>query len=902
MHHPAHGASVTRFADIEILRYTIPGFEALPLERKLFVYHLSQAALAGRDIAFDQNGRHSLRLRALLEGIYRHYSGERTTADFRGLEEYLFRLWFSSGIHHHYGSEKFEPHFSRSFLTEALNEVQEETGQLLRFRGKELTELLELIFDPAIAPKRTVQTGAEDLLAASSANFYAPGIKQSEAERFYREAYAELSEREAAAPPSLGLNSRLSRTEDGRLYEEVYRVGGLYGSALEHISGHLKSALAYCESEEQRQSILHLLQYYKTGELSAYNDYCITWVSDTAPQVDFINGFTEVYTDPLGMKGMWESLVHIRHEEASKRTAKICQEAGWFEAHAPIDPRFRKESPRGVSATVVSVAMLAGDSYPATPIGINLPNADWIRAEYGSKSVTIENIHSAYEIASEHSGLTEAFVHDAETLALLKRYEGTTEQLHTDLHECLGHGSGRLLEGVSPEALGAYHSTLEEARADLFALYYMADEHLIELGLLPDGEAYKACYYRYLLNGLITQLVRIRPGHQLEEAHMRNRALIARYVLERGEAIGALSLEGLELRIHDYAALRPIIAELLAEVQRIKSEGDQPAGRALVERYAVEVEPTMHAEILKRYAQLDIAPYKGFVNPRLELVYDAEGGISDVRAHYDEGYAEQMLRYSEEYSTLTEDPVGAYELQQPEPSDATLALAKELRGQLRHAMDGQVASSMRSKGLYYGINFGITLDHILRLSARLPQDAALARYILSRDVRELKIIGQLIYPVEALSYEEASTLGRTTFANPELRDYLAKHLFDRHPEAPYWALDWILTPRAQRWEDLLPLGFTILARQFTRGFAISSEAQRRLLLTETLELLSDEELPYPTPLQRAALLMLKRWGRSDEALRTELLASEALSRWAESSSAVQREFADDLRFELESFS
>ena len=897
----AHGASVTRFADVEILRYEIPGFETLPLERKLFVYHLSEAALAGRDITFDQNGRYGLRLRALFEGIYLGYEGDRTSVDFRGVEEYLFRLWFSSGIHHHYGSEKFEPHFSEAYLRSCIEELQRSKGQLLRFRGRELDELLAVVFDPELEPRRTVQSGEGDLVQASSANFYAPDVTQAEAEAFYRAAYDYLTEEERQEPPSLGLNSRLAKTEDGQLYEEVYKQDGLYGEALSQIISHLKAAVAYAESEAQRKTILSLIEYYKKGDLEEYNRYSIHWVGDTEPVVDFINGFTEVYTDPLGMKGMWESLVHIRDEKASERTAKICSEAAWFEAHAPIDARFKKENPRGVSATVVSVAMLAGDSYPATPIGINLPNADWIRATYGSKSVTIDNIHEAYRLAARHSGMDAAFVPDSATRALLEKYEEVTEHLHTDLHECLGHGSGKLLDGVSPDALGAYHSTLEEARADLFALYYMADERLVELGLLPDTEAYKACYYRYLLNGLITQLVRIRPGHVLEEAHMRNRALIARYVLECAAASGAAELRGLELIVHDYAALRPIIAELLAEVQRIKSEGDQPAGRALVERYAIDVDSELHAEVLRRYATLNIAPYKGFVNPRLELVYDAEGGITDVRASYIEGYAEQMLRYSREYATLPEDPTTAEQVRHPEPSDATLEAAKALRGSLRHAMDGQVASSMRSKGLYYGINFGLTLDYILRLAEKQPKSADLARYILSRDVRELKIIGQLIYPEEAVTYEVATQLALSSFSNPELRDYLAKHFFDRIPEAPYWALDWIFTDHSQRWGDLLPVAFTILARWLSQGFRIEHEAHRKRLLSEVLEILSDSEVPFPTPLQRTALLMLKRWGRSDEELRSEVLASPLLKAWTEGEAPVQREFADDLTFEFEEF-
>lgn len=893
-----HGSSVLRFADLEILRYTIPGFEDLPLERKLLIYHLSEAALHGRDITFDQNGRYSLRLRQLFEGLFAHYSGDRECAEFQALVTYLRRLWFSSGIHHHYGSEKFEPDFSEAYLREAIRSTQVSTGRLLHLQGAELDELCRVIFAPEVQPKRTVQSGEGDLVLSSSANFYAEGVTQDEAESYYREAYEELTAEQQQTPPALGLNSRLSKTLDGRLYEEVYSTRGLYAEALEKVCGELELAKAYAESDAQRSCIDSLIRYYRTGDLEAYNRYCIDWVGDTKPQVDFINGFTEVYTDPLGTKGMWESLVHIKDLTASERTSKLCAEAAWFEQHAPIDDRFKKQNPRGVTATVVSVAMLAGDSYPATPIGINLPNADWIRATYGSKSVTIDNIHEAYRLAAQHSGMDEAFIPSAEVRQLLKRYEGETEHLHTDLHECLGHGSGQLLPGVSPDALGAYHSTLEEARADLFALYYMADEKLVSMGLLPDNEAYKACYYRYLLNGLVTQLVRIRPGHNLEEAHMRNRALIARYTLERGQAIGAVELRGLELVIHDYAALRPIIGELLAEIQRIKSEGDQSAGRALIERYAISVDAEMHREILERYERLDIAPYKGFVNPRLELVMES-GKPVNVIAHYDEGYDEQMLRYSRDYAHLPLDPSLDYLMNHPEPSDSTLLKAKELRSSLRHAMDGQVAASMRAKGAHYAINFGITLDHLQRLGGKYDRDQDLARYIMSRDVRELQILGGMLYPAEALSFAEATSLGEHVCGNVELRDYLAKHLFDRVDSAPYWAMDWVLSPETSRGTDLRPLAYTVLARHVGRGFALSEAAGHTQLVSRLISDLEAGEADYPTPVQQSALLLLKRWAGRDRRLTEELLRSAILEKWSASSSALQREFADDLRFEFE---
>lgn len=893
-----NGAHVLRFADIEILRYEITGFEALPLERKLLVYHLSEAALSGRDIIFDQNGVYNLRLRNLLEGIYRHYSGDRQSVDFLALEEYLYRLWFSSGIHHHYGSEKFEPAFSESFLRGAIAEIQIGSAELLEFTSIELDELSRVIFCPELEARRTQQSGQEDLLLASSVNFYAPGISQQEAEEYY-----EAQERgadEPESPDSYGLNSRLARTNDGRLYEETYRIGGLYGAALERISTHLKAALAYTDTPEQREAILALLEYYKTGDLGAYNRFCILWVQDTSVEVDFINGFTETYSDPIGLKGSWEGLVHLRHRQASERSERMCREAGWFERNAPIDERFKKPEPKGVSASVVTVAMLAGDSYPATPIGINLPNADWIRARYGSKSVTIDNIHRAYHYASKHSGMDELFVPDVSVRAMLERYEEYTEQLHTDLHECLGHGSGQLLPGVSPDALGAYGSTIEEARADLFALYYIADAKMVELGLLPDREAYKACYYRYLLNGLVTQLVRIRPGHELEEAHMRNRALIAYYVLARAAENKHIELRGIELIIHDYEEVRRSIASLLGEVQRIKSEGDYEAARSLVEGYGIKVMPHIHEEVLRRYATLDLAPYRGFVNPRLELIFE-DGGIVDVVADYREGYAEQMLRYSQEYGTLGLNPTELQGMAQSEPTAETLELAKRLRGRLREGMDGVVSSSMRDKGLHYGINFGLTQEHLQRLASSLPKDLDLATYLMSRDVRELKLIAQIIMPEEAMTFERASYLASVSFSKAELRDCLAKSLFDRCPAAPQWAMAWIFkTSDGGLYSDLVPLGYIILARHLTRGYHIEHKSWRTRLMRSALESLRGRDEDEGLSAEReAALLLLRRWATRDSEARAETL--EALERegWQRSQDAVLREIAEVLLFDLE---
>lgn len=891
------GASVLRFADIEILRYHVDGFEALPLERKLLIYHLSEATLSGRDIIWDQHSAYGLRVRHILETVLTHGQDYWQGIGWNEFETYIYKVWFSSGLHHHYGSDKFVPEFERSQLEKVINALQKEQCLLLEYDATELADILDEVFDPRRSPKRTEQSGEGDLIEASSVNFYAHGIKQTEVEAFYKAQAEGLNGETRLSPPSLGLNSRLGRTDDGKLFEQPYHIGGLYGEALARITTHLQAALAYSDTEAQRLALMALIEYYKTGDLEQYNRFCILWVQDTEVTVDFINGFTETYTDPLGLKGSWEGLVHIRNHRASERTERICAHAEWFERHAPIDERFKKAKPTGVSATVVTVAMLGGDSYPATPIGINLPNADWIRAQHGSKSVTIDNIHEAYRIASQHSGMDEVFIPNTEVRAMLKHYEGVTEELHTDLHECLGHGSGQLLPGVSGEALGPYASTIEEARADLFALYYMADDKLIELGLLPDNQAYKACYYRYILAGAITQLVRIRPGAQLEEAHMRNRALIARYALERGQEEGTLELKGLELNIHDYQALRGYFADLLGEIQRIKSEGDIVKAKALVEQYAIEINRTLHTEILERYAKLNVAPYRGFVNPRLCLVWDKEGGIIDVAVDYTEGYAEQMLRYSREYGTLPLVPTSEQALRQPLPTSDTEALAKELRTGLRTAMDGVVSSLMRNNGLHYGINFGLTLEHVQRKASTLPQSEDLARYLLSRDVRELRLIGQIIYPAERLDFAKATYLSSTSFANPELRDCLCKYLFDRVPSAKQWALAWLFAPEI--YADLAPIAYIILARAFTLGYQLEIPAQRARLYSLAMSTLDAHELEHITPLHTMALLMLRRWLKTDEVIASELTNDERLTAWEQSKKPILSEFASTLRFELE---
>lgn len=891
-----NGQAVCRFADIQILRYSVDHFDKLPLERKLFIYHLTESCLWGRDIIFDQNGSHSLRIRHLLEAVYQHYSGRKEGADWEALRTYLYRIWFSSGIHHHYGSDKFRPAFSEEYLRTLIADVQERTSQLLWLDEATIEEILLVIFDPNIQAKRTQQSGEQDLVQTSSINFYDPRITQQEASSFYAQQAEHADEIARQSPPSYGLNSRLAITSDGTLYEQRYHIGGLYSEAIQHISEHLKAALAYVETDLQRESILALLEYYKTGDLQAYNRYCTLWVQDTKAEVDFINGFTEVYADPLGLKGSWEGLVHIRNQEASKRTELISQHAKWFEEHAPIDERFKKPNPVGISATVVDVLMLAGDSYPATPIGINLPNADWIRAEYGSKSVTIENIHRAYAIASQGNGMDDAFIQDEAIKDLLKRYDSLTNELHTDLHECLGHGSGQLLPGVSPDALGPYASTIEETRADLFALYYMADPKLLELGLLPDADAYKACYYRYLLNGLVTQLVRIPLGSEIEEAHMRNRALIARYILERGQACGTLSLSGIHLTITDYPTLRGYIADLLAEVQRIKSEGDLEAARKLVETYAISIDQELHAQVLETYEQLDIAPYRGFVNPHAVLRLDDLGQL-DVQLSYDESYEEQMLRYSQDYSCLPLAPSKLYESLHPQPSKAVMSTAKGIRNALRLSMDGFISNNMRQKGLHYGINFGLTLEYIERQAKTLPQDKELADYLISREVRELKLIAHHIYPADALDFTLATSLASRSFSNPELRDCIAKHLFDRVPNAPRWAMAWVLD-RSGKYLDIAVLGYIILARWISKGYQITSSVHRDELLSSALNILSKES-EYISDVQRSALLFLKRWGRFHPDAKEHIRSSTQYQQLADSPQAIQQEFYHDINFELD---
>ena len=630
-----------RFADIQMLRYRLDGFEALTLRQKLYIYYLAKATLCGRDITTDQFGRYNLRIRKVLEAIYERYEGDRTTEEYKALETYLKRVWFSNGIHHHYGCEKFVPAFTEEYFRQVVD--------CCGCEDENIDELCKVIFDPTIQPKRVNQKAGDDLVQTSACNYY-EGVTQQEAENFYEA----MRDENDPMPISYGLNSTLRKTADGMLKEDVWHEGGLYGDAIKHIAYWLEKAAEVAENELQVKIIGMLVDYYRTGDLSKFDAYSIEWLNEHEGRIDFINGFIEVYGDPLGMKASWEGIVTYKDMVATQRTQTISKNAQWFEDHSPVDPRFRKPQVVGVTANVVCSAMLGGDEYPSTAIGINLPNADWIRARYGSKSITIGNLTHAYNQAAKGNGFLQEFVADEATRAMIEKYGDVCDDLHTDLHECLGHGSGQLLAGVSADALGSYGSTIEEARADLFGLYYIADAKLVELGLLPDTEAYKSQYYTYMMNGLLTQLTRIQPGNEIEEAHMRNRALIARWTLEHYPSAVRLVKheEKTYVEVSDYEQLREAFAKLLAEIQRIKSEGDFEAAKQLVERYAIHVEPKLHEELLARYKSLGIAPYKGFLNPKMELVSDSEGNATDVRLDYTEAYDEQMLRYSKEYGYL----------------------------------------------------------------------------------------------------------------------------------------------------------------------------------------------------------------------------------------------------------
>lgn len=644
--------TVEQFADLQILRYRVPGFEQLSLRQKQLIYYLSEAALEGRDILFDQNGKYNLQIRRLLEAVYTHFQGDRTSESFRALEVYLKRVWFSNGIHHHYACDKFVPGFTAAYLEEVIQSLPAEVLPLAEGETCQAMcdKLFPVIFDPAVMPKRVNQADGEDLVQTSAANYY-EGVTQQEAEAFY----AAQKKADDPEPVMYGMNSRLVK-KDGRIYEQVWKVGGMYSAAIEKIIVWLEKAETVAENEAQREVIRLLIEFYRSGDLKVFDAYSIAWLKDTGSQVDFVNGFIESYGDPLGMKASWESIVNFKDMEATHRTETISSNAQWFEDHSPVDARFKKEEVKGVSAKVITAAILAGDLYPSTAIGINLPNSNWIRSVHGSKSVTIGNLTDAYNKAARGNGFREEFVYSDVERELLEKYADITDDLHTDLHECLGHGSGKLLPGVDPDALKAHGSTIEEARADLFGLYYLPDAKMVELGLVPDAEAYKAECYSYMMNGLMTQLVRIEPGCTVEEAHMRNRQLIARWALEHGKdekVVEMVVREGKTyVRINDYAKLRTLFGKLLAEIQRIKSEGDYEAARQLVETYGVQVDPVLHAEVLQRYRSLHLAPYKGFLNPVYTPQTDADGNIVDVQISYAEGYAEQMLRYSRDYSNL----------------------------------------------------------------------------------------------------------------------------------------------------------------------------------------------------------------------------------------------------------
>lgn len=634
--------NVESFADVQIIRYKVDGFDELSLKQKTFIYYLNEAALWGRDILFDQNGRYNLEIRRMLEDFYQNYKGDREDKNFKGVEEYLKRVWFSNGIHHHYGSDKFVPKFERQWFVE---------------QTKCSEEIAEVIFNPEVMAKKISLAEGVDLLLASACNYY-QGVTQEEAEAFYAEMKAKGDQ---AKPVMYGMNSTLVKGKDGKIYEDVWKVGGKYGQAISKIVENLKLARPYAEDAKQQQVIDLLISFYETGDLKTFDEYSIAWVENTEPNVDFVNGFIESYGDPLGMKASWESIVNFKDIEATKRAEQLSINAQWFEDNSPVAKEFKKEKVKGVSAKVISASILGGDLFPSTAIGINLPNSNWVRAEHGSKSVTIANLTEAYAQASNGSGMLEEFAFGKEEIEIIKKYGQFTDDLHTDLHECLGHGSGKLLPGVDPEALKAYGSTIEEARADLFALYYLADAKLVELGLLPDAEAYKASYISQMQNGLLTQVVRIKLGDQIEESHMRDRALIARWAFEKGKGAAKGGKDVIEMvkregetfvKINDYEMLRNLFGQLLAEIQRIKSTGDYNAARDLVENYAVKIDPTLHKEILDRYQKLNIAPYKGFVNPVYTAVKDSKGNITDVKVSYEEGYSEQMLRYSKDYSPL----------------------------------------------------------------------------------------------------------------------------------------------------------------------------------------------------------------------------------------------------------
>ena len=770
-----------RFADLQLLRYEVPGFTSLPLRQKLLIYYLAEAALLGRDILWDQNCSCGLQLRQTLEAIYVNYDGPKDCVEWQAFAIYMKRVWFSNGIHHHYSCQKFVPDFSREFF---LHEAKRLDASVFSLRPGEtadqmLEKMADIIFCPDVMPRRVNTTDGEDLLLTSSCNYYNESITQAEAEAFY----ADLKQKaDPCRPPMLGMNSRLERAADGTLFENVWRSGGLYGEAIDRICNALMHARTYAENERQKAVMDKLVSFYRSGDLQTFDEYNILWVQETESEVDFTNGFIEVYGDPLGLKASWEGYVNIIDHEATRRAKALSDNAQWFEDHSPVDPRFRKKECRGVSARVISAAMLGGDLYPASAIGINLPNSNWIRAEHGSKSVTIANLTCAYNKAAKGSGMRQEFVIDEATCQLLDKYGDVCDDLHTDLHECLGHGSGQLLPGVDADALRAYGSTIEEARADLFGLYYIADPKLVELGLLPDGEAYKSQYYSYLLNGLLTQMVRIEDGNNIEEAHMRNRALISWWTLANyPEAVGIMEKDGKHyVAVYDYAMLRQAFGTLLAEVQRIKSEGDYEAARQLVEQYGVKLDVQLHREIRERYRRLDIAPYKGFINPRYTLVRDATGCITDVNISYDEAYDEQMLRYGRQYRTLC-----------TEPSPFVRQTEREIKKELRASMNGILSARMREAGMSFQLIFGTELPRLRSIADEFPCDVALAEHLWQQSIRETRLLAMMLMPPEDFTMKRANRWAETMMTAEEAQ-VLSKILLPHVREAKAISLSWLV--------------------------------------------------------------------------------------------------------------
>lgn len=848
-----------KFADIQMLRYRLNGFEQLSLNQKQYVYCLAKATLCGRDITTDQFGRYNLKIRKLLEALYLIYkeqpealglqelSQEQDQEQFEAMTVYLKRVWFSNGIHHHYGCDKFKPQFSESWFRSIIARSADKLASKLGVAsGDEVMEwcapLFPVIFDPEIMPKRVEKACGVDQVKGSACNYY-EGLTQQEVEAYY----AAKNDPSNPCPPSYGLNSKLVKTASGNIEEQVWKQGGMYGEAIDRIVYWLTKAMQFAENEKQQEVIGLLISYYRTGDLKTFDSYSIEWLKEHAGDIDFINGFIEVYGDPLGFKASWEGIVTYKDKEANERTHKICSNAQWFEDHSPVDPRFKKKEVRGVTANVVVAAMLGGDEYPSTAIGINLPNADWIRAQHGSKSITIGNLTEAYSRAAEGNGFLEEFVADESTLTLVRQFDYLCDDLHTDLHECLGHGSGQLLPGVSSDALKSYGSTIEEARADLFGLYYMADAKMVELGLLPSADAYKAHYYTYMLNGLMTQLRRITPGADIEEDHMRNRALIAYWVLDHAQGEVELTESNGKtcVFIHSYERLRTLFAQLLAEIQRIKSEGDYEAARQLVERYGVKVDRALLEEVHRRYEKLDIAPYKGFINPRLSLVTDAQGNVCDVKADYTESYEHQMLRYSNEFGFLSSKEEKSSSKEESSSKEDVLSSkaetsskaeavsssvdddVKKIKRSFRLFMNGVASSSMRDKGLEYKINWGILVTRLRDMAAQYAPSVALAERLWESDVRECKILATLLMPAERFS-EPMALSWLSACNNQEMVEMLVFNLVQNMPGVETFVVSLLCSDEHNAPLAALHLVSRLVARQnvaFMTDEVVSSFAQ-----------------------------------------------------------------------------